>query len=249
VLSAHLLVAMVAALLLGSGLQRIAGMGMGMVVAPSLTVLLGAASGVAMSNVAAVLTALLILGVLRGDVDWGRFARIAPLMIVGSVLGALVILALDAAWLDVLVGGTMLLALGWTLLVGPRTRVHGTGAALTAGAVGGFMNATAGIAGPAMTVYAVATDWEQRSFAATLQPIFLLANAAALVSKASVGAIPLDAGLPWAVWLVVAVAVPAGVLLGGAVSRWVSMRAARRTAVTIAVLGALVTLVRGLSGL
>ncbi|MCE0485312.1 sulfite exporter TauE/SafE family protein [Ornithinimicrobium sediminis] len=248
-MSVPVLLAMALALLVGSALQRIAGMGMGMVVAPSLTVLLGAATGVAASNVAAVLTALLILVVLRGDVDWGRFAGIAPLMVVGSVVGALVILVLDASWLDVLVGSTMLLALAWSMTVGPRVRVHGTGAALTAGAAGGFMNATAGIAGPAMTVYALATDWGQRSFAATLQPIFLLANLAALVSKAAVGAIPLDAGLPWAAWLLVAVSVPVGVLLGGVASRWVGLRAARRAAVTIAVVGAVITLGRGLGGL
>jgi uncharacterized protein len=249
VVTVPVLSAMVVALLVGSVLQRIAGMGMGMVVAPSLTVLLGAASGVAMSNAAAVLTALLIFGVLRGDVDWARFARIAPLMVVGSLLGALVILALDAAWLDVLVGATMLAALSWTLFVGPSARMHGTAPALGAGAVGGFMNTTAGIAGPAMTVYALATDWYHRSFAATLQPIFLLANVAALVSKSVVGALPVGAGLPWSVWVVVAVVVPVGVLLGGAVSRWVSLRAARRTAVTVAVLGAVITLVRGLGGL
>ncbi|MGI8948214.1 MAG: TSUP family transporter [Ornithinimicrobium sp.] len=241
--------AIAAALIAGSALQRIAGMGFGLVVAPVLTVVLGATTGVMISNAGAVLNAALIWIALRSDVDWRRFVRIAPLLLLGSVLGALTIQAISSAWLDVLVGGTVLLALAWTLLVGARVGAHGTPPALAAGTVGGFMNTTAGVAAPALTVYAVATDWQQRSFAATLQPIFLVANLSALIAKASLGAIPLSVGLPWWVWLVVLVAVPAGVGAGGLAARWVSGRAARHTAITVALLGGAVTLLRGLSGL
>lgn len=241
--------AIVVALLAGSALQRIAGMGLGLVVAPVLTVLLGAATGVTLSNAAAVLTAVLILQALHQDVDWARFTRLAPLIVLGSLAGVLTVRAMNAAWLDVLVGSTVLLALAWSLLLGRRFVVHGTPAALVAGAVGGFMNSTAGIAGPAMTVYALATDWAQRSFAATLQPIFLLANVTALLGKLAFGAVPSGGGVPWWVWLMVLVAVPTGVGIGTVAARWVTSRTARHTAITIALLGGAVTLVRGLGAL
>lgn len=239
---------MALALVLGAGLQRVAGMGLGLVVAPSLTVLLGATLGVTVSNLAAVLTALLVWGAMRAHVDWARFVRIAPLVVLGSLVGAWVVGAASTAWLDVLVGGMVLLALAWTLRFAQRVQVHGTPAALVVGTVGGFMNTTSGVAAPAMAVYAVATDWDQRSFAATLQPIFLVANVTALVTKVGLGAVPADT-IAWPVWLLVAVAVPVGVGAGAWASRRVSQGAARRAAVSIAVLGAVIALVRGLLAL
>lgn len=247
--SAPAVLAIVVALLAGSALQRIAGMGFGLVVAPVLTVVLGATTGVTISNAAAVFNAMLIWGALRSEVDWRRFVRIAPLILLGSVLGALTIRAVSSVWLDILVGGSVLLALVWTLLVGARVGVRGTPGALAAGTVGGFMNTTAGVAAPAMAVYAVATRWEQRSFAATLQPIFVVANFVALVTKASLGAIPVSGGVPWWIWGIVIVAVPGGVAAGALVSRQVSSRGARLTAITIALVGGGVTLLRGLIGL
>ncbi len=247
--SAPAVLAIAVALLAGSALQRIAGMGFGLVVAPVLTVVLGATTGVTISNAAAVFNAALIWGALRSDVDWRRFTRIAPLILLGSVLGALTMRAISSVWLDVMVGGSVLLALIWTLLVGARVGIRGTPGAWVAGTVGGFMNTTAGVAAPAMAVYAVATGWGQRSFAATLQPIFLVANLVALLTKASVGAIPVGGGVPWWIWVVVVTAVPGGVAVGALVSRRVSSRSARVTAITIALVGGAVTLLRGLSGM
>ncbi len=241
--------AIATALVLGALLQRVAGMGLGMVVAPSLTVLLGATLGVTVSNVAAVLTALLVWSAMHRDVDWGRFVRIAPLIVVGSLLGAWVVAVFSAAWLDVLVGATVLLALLWTLRWADRVQVRGTPAALLVGTAGGFMNTTSGVAAPALAVYAVATDWDQRSFAATLQPIFLVANLTALITKVSVGAIPPDGGAPWQAWLLVVLGVLTGVGLGAVAARHVSARAARHTAITIATVGGVVALGRGLLAL
>lgn len=234
------------AFLLGSGLQRISGLGTGLVVAPVLTLVLGPAVGVSLSNAGAIVTAIFVLTSLRSDIDWKAFARLAPLLVVGSVSGAFVVLRMSSAWLEVLIGTLILLALVSTLVVKGRVHLRGRLPAVVAGIVGGFMNATAGVAGPAMTIYAVATRWNQASFAATLQPVFLLTNATALVAKASLGAVPSDTGLAWWMWGVAVAAIAGGVLIGGYISRWVPTVAARRTAITIATLGGIVTLVRGL---
>ncbi len=245
---ATVIAAITAAFLLGAGLQRIAGLGMGLVAAPLLTLLLGPSVGVTLSNVGAVATTLMVLSALRGDVDWRAFARLAPLIVLGSIAGAAVIVRTSAAWLEVLIGTFILITLVLTLAAGGRLHLRGRAVAAVAGVAGGFMNATAGVAAPAMTVYAVATRWQQASFAATLQPILLLANLGALVSKGLLGAIPADIGLPWWIWAVVVGAVAAGVWLGGQLSRWVKPTLARRAAITIAGLGGVVTLVRGLFG-
>src|SRR5690606_1981117 len=119
------------------------------------------------SNMAAVVVALLVLTAMRGHVDWRRYARLAPLILVGSVLGALAVRTAPKAWLDVLVGGSVLLALVATAVLGRRTAVgHGTAGSVVTGLVAGFMNTTSGVAGPAMKAYALATRWEQQAFAA-----------------------------------------------------------------------------------
>ncbi|MCF4121682.1 sulfite exporter TauE/SafE family protein [Antribacter sp. KLBMP9083] len=244
-MDATTLVAACAAVVLGAALQRVAGMGLGMVAAPVLTVLLGPAAGVLTSNGAAIVTALLVLGALHARVDWGRVAALTPLVLLGSVLGALTVRAASAAWLDVLVGGSVLLALAATLALRRRVRVEGRPASLVTGLAAGFMNTTCGVAAPAWTAYALATRWEHRSFAATLQPLLLVANVTSLATKLLLGAVP-PADIPaWWTWPVLAVAVVGGVALGSVLARVVPTRVAAALAVTVAVAGATTALVRG----
>ncbi|MFC5730087.1 MULTISPECIES: sulfite exporter TauE/SafE family protein [Nocardioides] len=229
----------------GACLHRVAGIGLGMVVAPALTLAIGAEAGVTFSNCAAVVTSVVVLLVLRADVDWPHFWRLAPLIVVGSVLGAVTVRVTAASWLDVLVGASVLGALAAMPLTRTRFTVHGRTAAMTVGLTAGFLNTTSGVAAPALTAYALAIRWEQKSFAATLQPILLTANLSSLVTKAAVGAVPTDL-VPWWTWPLVAGAVCGGVGLGSLLARRVSSRAAGRLAVTVAAVGATVALLRGL---
>jgi uncharacterized membrane protein YfcA len=243
------LVGVCVAVVLGAGLQRVAGMGLGMVAAPVLTLLLGPVTGVILSNAGAVVTALLVLGMLRGHVDWPRFGRMVPLIVAGSVLGALAVRTFRIAWLDLLVGGSVLLAL--VASAGLRRRELGPSvpAAVGAGLAAGFMNTTSGVAAPAMTAYAVATRWEHRAFIATLQPVLVVANVTSIVTKTLFGNVVDDVALPWWIWPVVAGGVVLGVGLGGVVADRVPSHLARRVAVGIATVGATTALVRGLVGL
>lgn len=244
-----MLVGVLAAVVVGGALQRVAGMGLGLVAAPVLALLLGPVVGVTLSNAAAVVTALLVLGAMWRHVDWSRFARLAPLLVTGTLVGALTVRSADPAWLDVLIGASVLLALGVMLLLRPQARAEGRRVGWGAGLAAGFMNTTSGVAAPAMTVYALATRWEQRSFAATLQPVFLLANSTSLVAKASLGTVSGSNALPWWVWAGVGAAAFLGVGLGGPVARRMPLTAARAVAVTIALCGGVLALGRGLLAL
>ncbi|MFI8526652.1 TSUP family transporter [Promicromonospora sukumoe] len=240
------LIAACVAVVLGAGLQRVAGMGVGMVAAPVLTVFLGASVGVLVSNVAAVVTALLILRALRDGVDWRRVVTILPLMLVGSVLGALTVREADTAWLDVIVGGSVLLALGASAVLRRRVRIKGRSVAVVTGLAAGFMNTTSGVAAPAWTAYALATRWDHRSFAATMQPLLVVMNVMSVVTKLSLGAIPAGSAPAWWVWPVLLAAVLGGVAFGNLLARRLSTRTASRLAVTVAVAGAVTALTRGL---
>lgn len=235
---------------LGATLQRVSGMGVGMIAAPTLSVLLGPIAGVTLSNVAASVSALILFLMLRRHVDWPRFVRLAPLLIGGSFVGAWAVATLDHGWLEILLGTCILIAIAAALGLQKRFTLTGNGAVYGSGAVAGFMNTTAGVAGPALAVYAVAAKWEQRSWAATLQPIFLLANLTSIGTKALFGAaVPVDVHIPWTVWAAVLVAGPIGILIGTRLARRVDPGRARILALAIASAGGVLAVVRGVGAL
>lgn len=235
---------------LGATLQRVSGMGVGMIAAPALSVLLGPVAGVSLSNVAASVSALILFLMLRRHVDWPRFLRLAPLLVLGSFAGAWAVAALDHGWLEILLGLSILVAIAAALGLQQRFTLTGHAAVYGSGAVAGFMNTTAGIAGPALAVYAVGARWEQRSWAATLQPVFLLANLTSLATKALVGqAVPDGVHVPATVWAAVLLGGPLGVLIGSRLARRVDPVQARRLALCIATVGGVLALVRGVVSL
>ncbi len=248
-IGAGVLLTIVVAFLVGSALQRTAGLGLALVAAPILSLLLGPVAGISVGNVGTTLSSALVLSQVWRDVDWRRFAWIGPLIVCGAIPGALLVRAVGAAWLDVIVGALVLLGLAASLLLRDARAVRGPVPAMVAGLVGGFMNTTAGVAGPAMAVYGLATRWEQRSFTATVQPIFLTAGVCSFVLKAVFGATDLDALPPWWVWPCIAAAIGAGVVVGGRLVTRISSDRARALTVLIAVIGSALTLVRGLSTL
>lgn len=238
----------VATVALGTALQRIAGMGLGMVAAPIMSLLLGPVAGVTLSNVAAVVAAAMLMAVMWRDIDWRRFRGLAPLLVVGSMVGAVVVDIVSTAILEIVLGASVLVAIGGVLGLQQRLNVQGRAAVLVSGAAAGFMNTTSGVGGPALAVYAVASRWGQRAMAATLQPIFLLINLSAIVSKTVVGATPEPGVVPWWAWLLACAAAPLGVAIGAPLSRRVPLGRARALAIGIAATGALLALVRGLVG-
>src|SRR5690625_2111734 len=85
------------------------------------------------------------------------------------------------------------------------------------------MNVTAGVGGPGLVVYALATRWEHRSFAATAQLHFAVLGAAALVAKWSLPSLPV------AGWAALLGLLLAGLISGNVLARWVhGARAMRR---------------------
>lgn len=245
--TASLLLLAAAAVVVGSSLQRVSGMGVGLVVSPTLVLLVGPVGGVLLTNLTTTVSAALIAVAVRRDIDWRRYAQVAPLIIVGSVPGALLVGAVDRSWLEVIIGVLLLATLTATALV-RIPNVSGVAPAAFAGALGGFLNTTVGVAAPAMLVYAQATGWAQRPFAATLQPIFFTMGATSVVTKIALGAAPTSALPPPQVALTVMAMVPIGILAGGRVAQRVSASTGRRLVVAIVTIGALTTVVRGLLG-
>lgn len=235
------------AILVGSVLQRVSGTGVGLVCAPVLALLLGSAQGVLVTNATTMVSAFTIMLVVRRDVNWRKAVWVCAAAAPGAVLGALLVRELSPAWLAVVLGSIVLLAVAMTVSLPRLPEIRGRWALALAGLVGGAFNTTAGVAAPAMVVYARLSRWDQHSFAATLQPIFMTMGTLSVLVKTLLGAAP--ATPP--VWfpLVVVGTVLLGVRLGTALSTRVSVEHARALALTLAGIGGLATLIRGLTGL
>ncbi len=244
---ALLVIALVA--LVGACLQRVSGMGLGLIGAPVLSLLVGPVAGVLIINVLAAVNAVFQTISVRENVDWRKFWLIGPLLAFGAIPGAWVVHSTPTAPLQVIVGGLVLIGLAVTTFMPAHMRVDGKGYAMASGAAGGFMNTLAGIAGPAITVYAQASRWPQKSFAATLQPLFFVAGAVSLAAKEIPASAPMVTTAPWYLWPIGLVAMIVGLQLGTRIAKRTDVRKARRIALIIASTGAAVTLVRGLAGM
>ncbi|MGP6174920.1 TSUP family transporter [Corynebacterium sp. A21] len=236
-------------ILIGSCLQRVAGMGMGMVAGPVLSLAMGPVAGIMVVNVLAVINALLIMSTVWRDINWRRGAMMCSVLILGTIPGAILVQQAPVDVLQVIVGSLLLLGLGMTIF-GARLipEVSGRAPVYAAGIAGGFMNTVAGLAGSAITVYAQAARWEQREYAATLQPIFALAALLSVVIKTAIGAgNPADSD-PW-IWVVGMGAILLGIAAGSLLSERVSRTTARRIALMAATAGGVSVLLRGTVGM
>ncbi|SDS13134.1 sulfite exporter TauE/SafE family protein [Corynebacterium timonense] len=237
------------AVLIGSLLQRVSGMGVGLIAGPVLSILIGPVEGIVLVNVLATINAGLTTLTVRGDVDWRRFGSIAPYLVVGAVPGAVLVAVSSADALLVTVGVLLLLALG-AVTVGKKRvpTVSGRAPAAASGVIGGFMNTLAGVAGPAITVYAEAARWPQRTYAATLQPIFMVSGAVSFLIKELTGAANV-ASIGAELWVAGGLGMVLGIAAGVAVAPRVPAPKAHALALGLAVLGGATALVRGLAGL
>lgn len=250
-LTAVTVLVMVAAVVVGASLQRVSGTGMGLVIAPLLAVLLGAAPGVLLANATTTVSAFLLTLAVWREVEWRRALLVGAFAVPGAVLGALVVANVPAAALQVLVGAIVLAALGVSSLasvLGRLPHVRQPWVTPAAGLVGAVFNTTAGVAAPVMVVHARLVRWGQGGFAATMQPIYMTMGALSVLTKTVLT--PVTTWTPpwWLVALAVT-AVLAGITLGGALSSRVSPSTARRTATVLAALGGLSAVVRGLLSL
>ncbi|MGO1560463.1 hypothetical protein CZ771_06675 [Actinomycetales bacterium JB111] len=238
----------VTAVAAGCTLQRVSGMGVGLVVSPVLALLIGPAVGVWLTNVVSIVSALVIWRSMGGQVDRERLKVIIPCAVLGAVPAALVVRFLPSAWLQIVVGGILVLALVASSLAAAAGRMpaaRGRFAAGVAGVAGGFCNTTAGVAGPSLVVYSRLSRWDHATFTSSLQPTFFVMGALSAGVKLGGGAVRVDQIPDLWVLAVLAATVVAIVPLASRFARRVPSSSARRLALAVAWAGALAAVVRG----
>lgn len=241
-------IALLSAVLLGALLQRVTGLGLGLVAGPVLSIMLGPVAGVTMVNGLSIINAANNAWSVRRKTDWARFRILAGGLLAGSLPAVAVVFFLSGPWLLITIGALVLLALAVASFNPGAVRVAADARApmLLAGVAAGFMSTVAGIAGPALTVYARLSGWDYRDFVATLHPVLLVANTVSFLLKvALIGGLDFGA-VPWWLWVAAIVMIFVGALLGDGVNRVVSTPWARRLATLLAAAGAATVLVRGI---
>lgn len=242
------------AVVVGGVLQRVSGMGFGLVAGPFIVLVAGPVEGILLVNVVGAVSCLLILGRVVAAVDWRRYAWLAAACVAGSVPAALLLRGLSAATLEVTVGLVVVLAMTLALvtsrLSGTRRRFpeDARWPLVLTGLASAFASVAAGVGGPPLAVYSVLDRWDPRRFAATAQAFFLTNAGAAAVAKVvfAGAAFPtLGAGE----WVAVALAVGGGIGLGEVLAPRLSRGATRRVLIVLACAGGVGTLARGLAGL
>jgi len=237
------------AVMLGAMAQRVSGMGFALVVAPVLVLLIGPFDGVLLVNLCGAVSASIVISRVWRHIDWRQFAMLGVPAVLAIVPGALLSVAIGGPVLEIIVGAIVVGALTVSLVMKYfERRVGQVPAALISGTASGFMSATAGVGGPGMSVYAILTDWEQRSFAATIQPFFVLVGVTSFTTKVLLN----ETGLPdyeWWLWVLIIACTLIGLTLGEVVARWVSVRVARILVIVISYAGGVVAIIDGTTAL
>lgn len=230
---------LVAAVLAGASMQRLTGLGFALVSSPFLVIVAGPHDGVVLANLLSLATNLIVLVQLRGEVNVRRALTLAVPAMCAVPLGAWVAGRLSTPVLEIGIGTVVLLAL---VVVTALRRVRlpsGPAGTVSAGAASGFMNVTAGVGGPAITLYVVSTGWEHSEFVASIQLYFALVNATSLAAKG------FSTGIGVAGLGICAAALIGGALIGKWLTYRVSPDRARQVVLVLAYAGGAAAVVKG----
>lgn len=232
---------------IGAATQRVTGLGFALVSVPFLVLAIGPREGVLLANLLGLCTCIVVAVTTWSHIYWRRTLMLVVGAAVGVQLGARASLAIPAPYTMIAVSAMALVSLslvgGASNRVAHALEVSAAGwrwhSRVVTGAISGFMNATAGIGGPAVVVFGKAVRWPQTSFVASLQAYFIAVNAMAIATK----------GMPelhLATVITVATSVAVGIGTGFLLNRRISQATALRVTIWVAALGSMAVGIRGL---
>ncbi|MEU0008334.1 sulfite exporter TauE/SafE family protein [Streptomyces sp. NPDC006314] len=224
---------------LAASVQWLTGMGFALIAVPVLVLMLGPAQGVVLANCAA--GVISIVGLAAG---WRRvrIGAMVPLVVAAACTvpaGSWAAARLSEPVLLAGIGTLVTLAVALVMGGARIPALTGTKGAVTAGAVGGFMNSAAGVGGPPYSLYALNAGWSIHEFVPNAQFYGIAVN----VFSVAVNGVPRLTGSAWAVTVA---AMVAGTLIGRALAPRVRERGVRRLIFTLALAGGFSVLIKGL---
>lgn len=237
--------AIIGLVVLASALQRLTGVGFAMMMAPFLVVMIGPHGGVMLTALLSVVAPLLVMPLVWRDIEWHKLAILAPVAVLVMPFFGWLAETTPQGPLYIVVAVLVILGLSASLIVsridtvvnGPLTQ------SLTGLGVGGGV-ILAGVGGPAMTIYAVLSRWEIRSFAATMQPLWALMSVGTFLTKLSFSGNEVP-DFSWWFWVGSLTAIVLGIGVATVVRVWVDDQLARRIVIVLAFVGAGLSLFMG----
>ncbi|WKX74185.1 sulfite exporter TauE/SafE family protein [Streptomyces sp. XD-27] len=225
--------------MMGASVQWLTGMGFALIAVPALVLVLGPTEGVVLANCGA--GAISVVGLAGG------WRRVRPRAMVPLVLASACTVP-AGTWVatrlpePVLLAGMGALVTAAVLLVMRGAQVpalRGAKGALTAGAVGGFMNSSAGVGGPPVSLYAVNAGWTVREFVPNAQFYGVMVNAFSVATHG----VPRLGG---SVWAPAVAGMAVGAAMGKALAERIPEKTARLLLLSLALAGGLTTMAKGL---
>ncbi|MGC0423190.1 TSUP family transporter [Embleya sp. AB8] len=225
--------------LLGASVQRLTGMGFALVAAPGLVLLLGPAQGVVLCNGGAG-----VISAIGLAASWRRvrLAAMLPLVIAAACtvpLGSWVAARLPEPWLLAGIGAAVCVAVVFVMRGVRVPALRARRGAVAAGAASGFMNSSAGVGGPAVSLYALNAGWTAAEFVPNAQFYGVVVNAFSLAAK------PLP-HLTAQSWTTITTALISGAAIGQFLAAHTNEHQAKRAVQWLALAGGATTLAKGL---
>ncbi|SDS48648.1 hypothetical protein SAMN04489752_1818 [Brevibacterium siliguriense] len=169
--------------IISAAVQGMTGIGFSLVVLALLIPLVGPLDGVTLIVINSAVTSLIVtIRSFRG-IEWKHLVALSVPSVVVAFPVILLLNHVPEAVISLVVGGLLLsCTIGLVLNVKVRQLRGGYGPA-AAGLVSGFLNATAGVAGPLLGVFSASVSWSHRIFVDTAQPFFIVSGLAVLGAK------------------------------------------------------------------
>ncbi len=233
------LVILVVATFAGAAMIRLTGLGFALVASPFFAIVLGPLQGVLLINSLTPFTNIIVLTRTRADVDLRHAIKLAIPAVCAIPVGALTLRVVPAPLLFIILGVLVIVAMAVVMYAKEIRLFGGRLGALEAGATSGLMNSVAGLGGPALTLYAMATKWPMRQFVPTVQVYYLIINVVFIL----INGLP---ALNVAKILLLGGAIVLGILVGDIVTKRVSDEQARKVMLSLALLGAITVIAKGI---
>ena len=226
-------------------IQRVAGMGLGIVFAPYAVVLIGAHEGIMLANFLGGLVPIVMLPRIWSQIEWDKVLWLG--------LPAIAVMP-GAAWLSsvsppaplyLVVATLVLLSLVISVLLARvATTVDGVPVQIGTGIGIGLGTVLGGVGGPAATVYAVLSRWPALPMVATLQPLWILVSLVSFGTKLAWddGQLP---DMPGWVWAAMLASLVLAVGLGEMLQRRLGELGIHRLVIVLGFVGALLSLGTG----
>ena len=230
------------ATLVGAMAIRVTGLGFSLIASSAFVLVLGPVQGVLLTNLMTPVTNVLVLGDTWRRAQLWRTLWLALPAVAMVPLGVVIANALPRAYLLIVIGCLMLMALTVTVSNWHLKALASRSGAVGLGAVSGLFNAMAGLGGVGIGIYALVSKWPRKRFVPSAQIYLLILNLTSLVVKGT----PKVAAGTLAVLVLAALL---GTMIGAQLEGQVRAATARRLILVLAFAGSLLTIAKGVLAL